>query len=227
MTVMVQPFLRRFRSVTFTGWCLLLQLSPEIAARIEREVMGDTMEGILERQEGIAREHYRKVLELGWKDKKLDVLRRIPSGRLAMLLENRELFRERDFADIPVSAAERKELPGELPWATFVVAIRVATDLTLTSDVVTNRLRALADELGLSEEQAVAIEHEVLGLVEAVVSPGSGGRFRTIGQALRKVRPGGRIRVRPGTYQESLVIDKPVDIVGEGPRQNIVIESWS
>jgi nitrous oxidase accessory protein NosD len=60
---------------------------------------------------------------------------------------------------------------------------------------------------------------------EIVVSPGDDGQFHTIGEAIRKAEPGTRIRVKPGTYRESLVLDKRLHIVGDGPGEQIVIEA--
>jgi nitrous oxidase accessory protein len=51
------------------------------------------------------------------------------------------------------------------------------------------------------------------GAAEVIVSPS--GPVRTIGAALRLVRPGGRVVVTAGTYREQeLVVDRPVAIVG-------------
>lgn len=58
-----------------------------------------------------------------------------------------------------------------------------------------------------------------------VVGNGPGCDFSTIGAAVRSVAAGGQIRVRPGTYNESLLLDKPVEIIGDGPRAEIVVES--
>ena len=59
----------------------------------------------------------------------------------------------------------------------------------------------------------------------AVVSPDEGGQFRTIGEAMREARPGTKILVRPGVYAESLVLDRRVEIVGDGSAADIVVES--
>lgn len=141
-----------------------LELASEAVASVERKVMDGAIEEVLERQERTGKDRYRKLLELGWKDKKLDALRRIPYARLDMLLDNHELFCERDdFADCPVSAAERKTLVSGLPWPIFAMTARVATDATLAPMTVAERLRTLADELGLSEDQALGVERGVLG----------------------------------------------------------------
>lgn len=141
-----------------------LKLDPQAAADVEREVMGRTLEEVLALQEKTAAEHYREVLKLGWKEKKLEVLKRIPSSRLDMLLDNHELFCEYDFpdSDSPVSTAKRKELLGRMPWTTFMMAARVATDESLNAHAAAERLRTLANELGLSKEQAVEVERNVL-----------------------------------------------------------------
>lgn len=47
----------------------------------------------------------------------------------------------------------------------------------------------------------------------------------TISAALRAAQPGTEIYVRPGIYKEGLVLDKPVRIVGDGPREQIIVES--
>jgi F-box protein 11 len=49
------------------------------------------------------------------------------------------------------------------------------------------------------------------------------GDFTTIAAALEAVGPGGRIRVKPGCYIESLSLEFPVEIVGEGPVGEVII----
>ena len=51
------------------------------------------------------------------------------------------------------------------------------------------------------------------------------GDFDTIGSAIEAAEPGTRILVRPGTYREGLVIDKPLEILGDGKREDIVVEA--
>jgi parallel beta-helix repeat protein len=51
------------------------------------------------------------------------------------------------------------------------------------------------------------------------------GDFTTVGAAIKKARPGDRIVVRPGLYEEALVVDKPVEIVGDGPVADIEIRA--
>ena len=60
-----------------------------------------------------------------------------------------------------------------------------------------------------------------------VVAAAGKADHRSIGAALSAAKPGARILVRPGVYRESLVLDKPVEIFGDGPREEIVITADS
>jgi parallel beta-helix repeat protein len=62
--------------------------------------------------------------------------------------------------------------------------------------------------------------HEAL-----VVSAFEEGAYRTLGEALQHARTGGRVLVRPGMYKESLTLPKTVEIVGDGPVGEIILES--
>jgi parallel beta-helix repeat protein len=58
-----------------------------------------------------------------------------------------------------------------------------------------------------------------------VVDPFGRGDFTTIGAAIEAGRPGDRILVRPGLYQEGLVVDKPLEILGDGPAADIEVQA--
>jgi F-box protein 11 len=55
------------------------------------------------------------------------------------------------------------------------------------------------------------------------VDPWHGGDHLTISSALAAAQPGDRIVVRPGLYREGLVIEKPVQIIGDGPAAEVVV----
>jgi hypothetical protein len=57
-----------------------------------------------------------------------------------------------------------------------------------------------------------------------VVSASGGGQYTTIGEALRAAAPGTRILVKPGLYPEALVLDRRVEIHGDGPRHQITVQ---
>jgi hypothetical protein len=51
------------------------------------------------------------------------------------------------------------------------------------------------------------------------------GPFFSLREALQKARPQASILVEPGIYREQCVIEKPLQIIGQGPQENIIIES--
>ena len=53
------------------------------------------------------------------------------------------------------------------------------------------------------------------------------GHYSTIGEAIKAAKPGHRLLVRPGLYREGLVIDKPLEIIGDGAPGEVVIEALS
>lgn len=61
-------------------------------------------------------------------------------------------------------------------------------------------------------------------VVDAV--PGRGDHT-TISAAIMAAQPGDRILVRPGRYQEGLVVDKPLEILGDGPVADIEVQARS
>ncbi len=86
-------------------------------------------------------------------------------------------------------------------------------------------LRAFAVEVGVlaapvpAGPAAVASSYRTL-----VVDQMHRGDYSTISEAISAAAPGDRINVRPGIYTEGLVIDKPLEIVGEGDRTDIVVQ---
>ena len=53
------------------------------------------------------------------------------------------------------------------------------------------------------------------------------GDHATITEAINEANPGDKILVRPGFYQERIVMDKPLEIIGDGELSEIVIEWYS
>lgn len=56
-----------------------------------------------------------------------------------------------------------------------------------------------------------------------VVSANGSADFSSIGEALRNVAANARLIIRPGVYNESVVVDKNVEIVGDGQPENILV----
>ena len=67
-----------------------------------------------------------------------------------------------------------------------------------------------------------AVKTEPLTLV---VDQHGNGDYVTITEALEAAEPGTQILVRPGLYREGIVIKKPVEIIGDGDRDKIVVEA--
>ena len=58
-----------------------------------------------------------------------------------------------------------------------------------------------------------------------VVDPMHRGDFVTITESLEAAGPGDLVLVRPGLYEEGIVIDKPVEIIGDGEPGDVVIRA--
>lgn len=58
-----------------------------------------------------------------------------------------------------------------------------------------------------------------------IVSQNGGGDYSTIDEAIRNATPGTRIEIQPGLYRESVVIDRPVELIGVGLPEAIVVEA--
>jgi hypothetical protein len=76
-----------------------------------------------------------------------------------------------------------------------------------------------------SGRQAVA-ETAAGEVATVTVDPMPGrGEFTTISDAISRAAPGTRIRIRPGHYREQLIINKPLELVGDGAREDIIVEA--
>jgi F-box protein 11 len=58
-----------------------------------------------------------------------------------------------------------------------------------------------------------------------IVHPMHRGDFATISAAIQAANPGDRILVYPGLYEEGLVIDKPLEIVGVGGPDEVIVQT--
>lgn len=60
---------------------------------------------------------------------------------------------------------------------------------------------------------------------EIIVSKLGGGQYTSISEAIKNAPIGARISVRPGVYNESIKIDRDLEIVGDGPITQIIVEA--
>ena len=58
-----------------------------------------------------------------------------------------------------------------------------------------------------------------------IVSPGESGKYQSIPEAISKAPSGATILVRSGTYSDYVSVDKPLLIIGDGKRQDVVINN--
>jgi nitrous oxidase accessory protein NosD len=60
---------------------------------------------------------------------------------------------------------------------------------------------------------------------DLIVSASGEAQYRTVREAVAAAPPDAHIRVRPGRYAGGLILDKPLEIAGDGPAGEIVIEA--
>ncbi len=83
-------------------------------------------------------------------------------------------------------------------------------------------LFALRNSCSGQDTQAPATVYVDAGSANAAETGASEAPFKTVGQALQKVRPGGVIRIRGGVYKENLVLSNGVTLTGEGQTRPIL-----
>lgn len=71
-------------------------------------------------------------------------------------------------------------------------------------------------------DEPVAITQPPIRVVDGLRGP-----YYTLADALAAAKPGDRILVRPGTYDGGVVLDKPLEIIGENKPGEVVIQAVS
>ncbi|AFZ14509.1 serine/threonine protein kinase [Crinalium epipsammum PCC 9333] len=89
----------------------------------------------------------------------------------------------------------------------------------LVTDALQIELEQRPNNIRIWWESRIAVNKTI------IVSATGGGNYTTIGEAIKNAQPDSCILVRPGLYQESLIIDKQLEIIGDGLVADIVIES--
>ncbi len=125
-------------------------------------------------------------------------------------------------------------LAGALREGVPAALLAAAPDVSRTS-FLARLARELQDGLAVTEEAAhwaVEAWAVALGVVDlsdhvstVTVALDGTGDYRSIGAALRAASSGTRVVIRPGRYEEGLVIDQEVEIIGDGPPAEIIVES--
>ena len=147
-------------------------------------------------------------------------------------------------ANVLVSALEERvpqdiiAAPAGTPPAVLLARLsrRLADNLALDEEAARWAVGSWALALGfVTDEDLKGIEAGSSDELDAPAPPGAAapgavvvaadgsGDYTSLAAALKAVGPNARVVVRAGTYEESVVVDGQVEIVGEGPRENVVI----
>ena len=142
--------------------------------------------------------------------------------------------------DDPFIQATPKGLVTSPPEETLRQALRIVFADDVATEYEKADLRRIRERLGLPADVASKIFAEVKrekqqanqsvqaapsAVNTLTVSQQRGAQYATISQAVRSARPGAHIIVKPGLYRESLVIDRPISISGDGRAGEVIVES--
>ena len=180
------------------------------------------MARFLERERGLGRSDL--ILPVYYiSARELDDLAARESDELAGLLASRQFVDWRELRFEPFTSPLARKAVAQLAsrmrdtfWQPGPVPARPADER-----------RQQAEAVAWPAEQAGA-EGRVTAKTEPpthVVDAWQRGDFSTVGAAIKAARPGDRILVRPGLYEEGLVVDKPLEIFGDGPVADIEIRA--
>ena len=120
-------------------------------------------------------------------------------------------------------AVRRSQTPSRILPINFPGIAGLKKSLGVKMEPPTPSIPPARSEAGLSDT-AVGISAEPRPPTR-VVDPMGRGDHTTVGEAIKEAASGDRILVRPGLYQETLVIDKPLEIIGDGNLEDIVVQA--
>ena len=114
--------------------------------------------------------------------------------------------------------------------ATSAAALLAASASAASAPTTTSDLPwldvATRDRSGFTDVAQLPVIDRAPGPVPVVVVAADGSAdFRTISEAVIAASPGDTILVTPGTYGETIVIDKDISVRGLGPRHEIIVAS--
>jgi len=108
------------------------------------------------------------------------------------------------------------DLPNDLPYP-LVEIITGCLEKSPVRRLTAHRVLELLEDAGIKNPSSHTNT--------LVVSSDGTSAYSSIAAALADAGRGDRVIVRRGTYRESLVVDRPVELVGDGKASDIVVES--
>lgn len=105
------------------------------------------------------------------------------------------------------------------------IVIAPSSALAVASRLAERTLAARAARADLVPGGAVPTELAPIRRRTLVVGADGAGAYPSIGSAVAEAHDGDRILVRPGTYDESITIDRSIEIAGDGFVDAIVVVS--
>ena len=141
---------------------------------------------------------------------------RCKQDRLAMAIAERQYMDWRPFRFESPSSPEVRKLVAGL--AKQIVESLERSKSAIASPVID------ADDPEPPVVETGTCEHSA-GVLTLIVDPADARYYPTLGAAIKVAEPETRILVRPGLYRENIVMDKSIEIVGDGDKKEIVIEA--
>jgi parallel beta-helix repeat protein len=116
-----------------------------------------------------------------------------------------DLISERD-----LKIVEQPQNARQSQQTTTVVNAAAAPQATAQNKVQSSKIQPS------QVQTASAMPNKSSAQKSFVVSANGGGDFVSIAEAIRNAAPDSRLLIRPGVYRESLVVDKNLEIIGDG-----------
>ncbi|MEW9699253.1 right-handed parallel beta-helix repeat-containing protein [Paenibacillus sp. SI8] len=148
---------------------------------------------------------------------------------LAQEIAKRQYFNWRDlrFEALDSNLVRKKifELASQICEAKKRIKATVSSGGNAHSQTKGTKVHLKAAEEGKGSLESTEQTLERKDVTIHIVDPLHRGNFSKIGDAVAAARPGDIIHVMPGFYNESIKLDKPLEIIGRGPRDEIVVQS--
>ncbi len=123
-------------------------------------------------------------------------------------------------AELKATESERPAKQSETETAQNTYTSQIATQGTRAKQNSPSNQTAETRQTASTQTGNVPASNSVFA-----VSANGDGNFTSIGEALRNVPANSRLLIREGLYHESVVLDKNVEIVGDGELENIIVRS--